>query len=275
MGNKVRIPGKRCISLMNLEQYGWNKSFEELFLQYAAEGCLPGRVVVHKGEFHVISSVGLLHCHATGRLKFLAAGAENLPAVGDWVAVKAQPGESSGTVVGVLPRKGRVIRRASGTRTDAQVVAANVDVVFLVSSLDDEFNPARIERYLVMASESGAAPIVVLHKSDLAIDLDEARQIIADLAPGIPLLVTSIVTDEGLEELRAVLRPGITGVLLGSSGVGKSTILNRLVGSEHMRTSEVRETDSHGRHTTTRTRAAPRRRNADRYAGDARDSALG
>ena len=235
---------------MNLEPYGWTPSLAEAFAGYAAEGDLPGRVVVQKGDYDVVSPEGLLRCHVAGRMKFHAGGAIDLPVIGDWVAVKPRQAEKTGRIEGVLPRKSRFVRKVPGGRTVAQVIAANIDTVFLVSGLDDDFNPARIERYLVLARESNAQPVIVLNKADLCADLEAVLALVADLAPGVSQVVTSVPRREGIEELRGFFRGGLTGALLGSSGVGKSSLINQLLGEERFKVQEVRENDSHGRHTT-------------------------
>jgi ribosome biogenesis GTPase len=236
---------------MDLAPFGWTPLLAAAFARNAPQGTLPARIVVQKGEYEAVSSEGLLRCHPAGRLKFAAGGAVDLPVVGDWVAVEARPAEGTGLIVGVLPRTSRFVRKVPGGRTEAQIIAANIDMVFLVSGLDDEFNPARIERYLVLTRESGAAPVIVLNKADLCPDIEAARAIAAGIAPAVPLLVTSVPRHEGIEELRALVPAGLTGALLGSSGVGKSSLLNELLGREKMRIRTVRENDSRGRHTTT------------------------
>ncbi|HEX9007256.1 MAG TPA: ribosome small subunit-dependent GTPase A [Bacteroidota bacterium] len=236
---------------MKLEPYGWTASLEEAFAPYGAEGYLPGRVVVQRGDYEVVSPEGFLRCHLAGRMKFHAGGAADLPVVGDWVTVKARQAERTGRIEGILPRKSRFIRKVPGSRTVAQVIAANIDTVFLVSGLDDEFNPARMERYLVLARESGAQPVIVLNKADLCPDLEAVLTVTAEIAPAVPLVVTSVPRREGIEELRAFFHGNTTGALLGSSGVGKSSLINQLLGEERFKIRDVRETDSHGRHTTT------------------------
>jgi ribosome biogenesis GTPase len=168
--------------------------------------------------------------------------------VGDWVALKT--GSSGTTIHAVLPRTSQFIRKAAGRRAEEQVVAANVDTVFLVTGLDGDFNVRRIERYLILVWESGAQPIVVLNKADLADDLDRRIAETARVAAGTPVHVTSTRTGAGMDLLAERLAPGKTFALLGSSGVGKSSIVNWLAGDDLLKISEVRESDSRGRHTT-------------------------
>jgi ribosome biogenesis GTPase len=200
------------------------------------------RIYVEGGEIDAITA---------GRLKHRARGRVELPAVGDWVAVRKRPEEDRGVIMAVLPRRSAFTRRAAGDPTGQQVVATNVDVVFVVMGLDRDYNPRRLERYLVMARESGASPAIILTKPDLASDLSSQLNEVTTLAGDIVVHVVNPKVGEGLEHLRQHLVPGRTAALLGSSGVGKSTIINRLVGTDIRRTQEVRPSDSRGRHTTT------------------------
>ncbi|HMB52304.1 MAG TPA: ribosome small subunit-dependent GTPase A [Thermoanaerobaculia bacterium] len=174
------------------------------------------------------------------------------PAVGDWTVLEAAPG-TEGVVQAILPRASKLSRKVAGARTEEQVLAANVDTVFLVMGLDGDYNLRRLERLAVAAHQSGAEPVVVLTKADVldAEALRERRDEVTDAAPGVPVFPVSSVSGLGLEPLRLYLEVGQTVVLLGSSGVGKSTLLNTLVGREVMKTGEVREGDDRGKHTTT------------------------
>lgn len=188
---------------------------------------------------------------ASGRLKHEATSRSQLPAVGDWVAVRLEPGGRRGRIVAVLPRRSQFSRKAAGDVTDEQVVAANVDVVFIVMALDADFSVRRLERYLLLARESGAQPVVLLTKPDLCADVAGRLGDVAGVASGNPVHVVSPRTGEGTEVVRGYLPAGRTGALLGSSGVGKSTIINRLIGADVLKTRDVRAGDSKGRHTTT------------------------
>jgi ribosome biogenesis GTPase len=174
------------------------------------------------------------------------------PAVGDWVAVRppASPTEP-GLIRAILPRRSKFSRKAAGSRTDEQVVAANVDTVFLMTGLDGDFNPRRIERYLAAGWESGAEPVLVLSKADLSEDLAERVQEVETIALGAPVFAVSSRTGQGMEALAPYLRPGRTVSVLGSSGVGKSTLINFLLGRDVQKTGGVRASDDRGRHTTT------------------------
>lgn len=187
---------------------------------------------------------------AAGRLRLEARGRIDLPAVGDWVALKLDSGGPRAVVQAVVPRRSAFIRRAAGDQTAEQVVAANVDSVFLVSGLDHDLNPRRIERYVLLAWESGARPVVILNKSDLREDVDACRRAVEPIAPGVDVHAISTREPETLSVLQPYLAPGRTVALLGSSGVGKSTLLNRLLGADVQETRAVRERDQRGRHTT-------------------------
>jgi ribosome biogenesis GTPase len=188
---------------------------------------------------------------AAGRLKHHASSRSDLPAVGDWVALRRRPDHDKGSIIAILPRRSAFSRRAAGNVTGEQVVAANVDVVFIVMALDADFSLRRLERYLLLARESGARPVVLLTKPDLTDDAAGQRGEVGTIAGDAPVHVVSPRAGEGLDAVRSYLAAGRTGALLGSSGVGKSTIINRLAGEDIQRTREVREVDSRGRHTTT------------------------
>jgi len=236
-----------------LDAYGWDTVFAEWFAPFAEQGLLPARVVVQYQQiYRVVTEDGELLAMVAGRMRHRAGGRVDYPAVGDWVAIRPDPDSDRATIHGVLERKSRFVRKVAGSVVAEQVVAANVDVVLLVTALDADFNPRRLERYLVLAHESGARPAIVLSKTDLAEDPDEyVREARSVAGPDVTVHTVSAPRDEGYESLRAYLEPGKTVALLGSSGVGKSTIVNRLAGEELQRTQEVRTTDGRGRHTTT------------------------
>jgi ribosome biogenesis GTPase len=234
-----------------LSQYGWNERFAEAFAEHAGEGRIPGRVVLeHTHIYRVGTAEGELLARVSGRLRHRAAARPDFPAVGDWVVVEPVA-DSDARIHAVLPRVSRFSRRAAGDATEEQIVAANIDVVFLVGGLDRDFNPRRIERYLVVAWESGATPVIVLNKADLV--PDPARHVaeVESVAPEVKVHAVSARQPESVEVLRQYVTAGRTAALLGSSGVGKSTIVNRLVGYDLLRTQDVRIIDSRGRHTST------------------------
>jgi len=240
-----------------LERLGWDEFFAAAFEVHAAEGLLPGRVAVqHGGVYDVYTEIGELHAEPSGRLRHEATGSGELPAAGYWVAVEPVEAGSRTRIQAVLPRRTVFSRKVALGETEQQVVAANVDVAFLVSSLNQDLNLRRLERYLTMAWESGAVPVVVLSKGDLVTDPEAAVAEVQAVAIGVPVHVVSSVTGAGLEELLGYLRGDRTGALLGSSGVGKSTLVNRLLGEELLDVQEIRS-DGRGRHTTTRRELVP------------------
>ncbi len=236
-----------------LEEYGWSEHFAQAFAPLAAEGFEAARVILqHNRVYLLYTAAGEALAETTGRLRFHAAGAEDLPAVGDWVALRrTRDEEGKAKIHEILPRRSKFSRKAAGRETEEQIVAANVDTVFLVTGLDDDYNPRRLERYLIMAFESGAEPVVLLNKADLVADAEEKRREVEQIAPGVPVFFLSAKRGEGVEQLTGFLGLGRTVALMGSSGVGKSTIVNRLLGADVQRTQEVRLSDAKGRHTTT------------------------
>ncbi|MBK5228225.1 MAG: ribosome small subunit-dependent GTPase A [Actinobacteria bacterium] len=234
----------------DLVALGWNSTFDEAFSEHRDHGYEPARVSVqHRGSYNLMSEKGDLTASCSGSLLHHARGSGDLPAVGDWVAVSGGR-EQSGVIHAVLPRRSHFSRKVAGDEVEEQVLAANVDIVFLVSSLNEDFNVRRLERYLTTAYASGSRPVVVLTKSDIAEDAAECIAEAEAVAIGVPVHAVSNVTGEGIEEVRAHLSAGITAVLLGSSGVGKSTLVNSLIGEERQLVNEIRA-DGRGRHTTT------------------------
>jgi ribosome biogenesis GTPase len=236
----------------DLQRLGWNERLDAAFDAYRAEGLVPGRVALeHTHIYRVLTADAELLARVSGRLRHQAATRAEFPAVGDWVALQPSTHGGDARIVAVLPRHSRFSRRAAGDPTEEQVVAANIDTVFLVAGLDGDFNPRRIERYLLVAGESGAQPVVVLNKSDVAVDPGAMVDAVRAVAGNAPVHALSCRVEGGVDVLRQYLGIGRTGALLGSSGVGKSTIVNRLVGHDLLRTEDVRASDSRGRHTST------------------------
>jgi len=235
-----------------LEALGWGPDLAEAFAPYDARGLTAGRVVARfQGLLRVHAAAGEQLATLAGRLRHEARDAGELPVTGDWVAVSLPRAGGNGQIQARLPRRTCFVRRAPGSRDELQALAANLDTVLLVGGLDGDYNPRRIERGLVLARDSGARPAVILNKADLCADPEGRRREIEALAAGAPVHVASAATGQGLAELRSYLATGRTVALLGSSGVGKSTLINRLLGREAQRTTEVRASDARGRHTTT------------------------
>jgi len=235
-----------------LKRYGWDAHFESGFASVWKNGLEPGRILEESRQrFRVYTANGELWAEVSGRFRFKTVARENFPAVGDWLALRLLPGEDRAVVEGVLPRKSQFIRKVAGKQTEAQVVGANMDWVFVMMSLNQDFSARRLERYLVLAWESGASPVVILSKSDLCDDKEAAVARIRREAGGVPVHAISALTGEGLDELCAYLTTGKTIALLGSSGVGKSTLVNEFLGSPSLKTQPIRAHDDCGRHTTT------------------------
>ena len=236
-----------------LTHLGWVPAIEDQFAPFAADGLEPARVAVEqRGAYLLYTARGERWAELSGRLRHGAGGRGELPAVGDWVAITDPDGAERALVQAVLPRRTKFSRMAATDGGDAveQIVAANVDVVFLTAGLDGDFNPRRLERYLTLGWESGAAPVVVLTKADLCADVEAALLDVEPVAIGVPVHAVSNVTGEGVDALAQYFGLGRTVAALGSSGVGKSSLVNRLAGEELMATGDLRA-DGRGRHTTT------------------------
>ncbi|CAG9620648.1 ribosome small subunit-dependent GTPase A [Sutcliffiella rhizosphaerae] len=237
---------------MKRKDLGWNEYFEKEFKQYAEESYSVGRVMLeHKRMYRLATESGEYLAEVSGKYRYSAFDREDFPAVGDWVVISERSNENKATIHALLARFSKFSRKAAGLITEEQIVAANVDTVFLVQSLNEDFNARRLERYLVMAWESGANPVIVLTKADLCQDIEEKIEEIDKVAFGIPVHIVSVKTATGVEELNSYFIAGKTVALLGSSGTGKSTLTNYLLGEEKQIVQEVREDDDRGRHTTT------------------------
>ncbi len=233
-----------------IEQYGWCDELRLAFEPHARAGYRPGRIIVQQREANlVVTDVGTLSARLSGRVRHEAREAGH-PAAGDWVALSAKVGEGTATIHAVLPRRTAFVRRAADSVQTLQVIAANIDVVFVVTSMNADLNPRRLERFLAAAWQSGARPVVVLTKADLCERSEGQAAEIGTLAAGCPVLAVSAHQGLGLGGLMDHIKPGETCVLIGSSGVGKSTLVNVLLGEERMATQDIRATDARGRHTT-------------------------
>ena len=233
-----------------LEALGWDADWASAFEQLEEDNSIPARVAAqHRGSYVLWTETGELHAQPAGRMFYAHETGGPLPAVGDWVAVVRPAGEHA-TITSILGRRSAFVRKRAGNDSHEQVLAANVNVAFLLAGLDDDFSLRRLERYIATAWESGAEPIIVLTKLDLCTDVPAAVFAVESVAIGVPVYPVSNVTGEGLDALEQHLQPGRSVVLLGSSGVGKSTLLNSLAGTELMRTAALAD-DGTGRHTTT------------------------
>ncbi len=237
---------------MQLEDLGWDAFFADAFRPYEGEGLIPARVAArHHGPCELLTEHGRIGGLPAGKLEGL-----DLPVAGDWVAVRKLDGERKGIVEAILPRRTTFTRKEAWRRTVAQVVAANVDTIFLVSAFGQDLNPRRLERYLTAAWDSGANPVIVVNKRDTSLDPEADLAEVDAIAFGIPVLAVSAATGAGLEELEPYLGRGRTVALLGSSGVGKSTLINRLAGRELLPTAQTSK-GGRGRHTTTNRELVP------------------
>jgi ribosome biogenesis GTPase len=237
---------------MDLTSFGWDKFFATNFEPYARSGCTAGRVALeHKNLFRVYTEQGDVLAEISGKLRHEAASRSDLPAVGDWVVIRSRPDTDRVTIHAVLPRRTSFTRKIAGSRTEEQIVGANIDTLFLLTSLNQDFSLRRIERYLVIAWESGASPIIILSKSDLHERVAEAMNEVQSIARGVPIHAISVVTGFGLQDIAQYFKRGQTVAMLGSSGVGKSTLINHVAGVDHLKVQTVREGDDRGRHTTT------------------------
>ena len=238
---------------MTLSSLGWDDTFAASFQPFHHDGCLPARVALeHKHAYTLLTPHGELAAECTGHLLHHATQRAALPAVGDWVAARLRRGELRADIHGVLPRRTKFSRTAVGDAGGEQIIATNIDTVLLVTALDQNYNLRRIERYLAVAWDSGAQPVVVLNKSDLHADPAAAQADVESIALGAPVVALSATAGDNVDALAPWLVLGKTLALLGSSGVGKSTLINRLVGADRQLTSNISEAVGKGRHTTTR-----------------------
>lgn len=234
---------------MNLQTLGFSPFFKQ---QLTNTTLRPARVTQqHKHMYRVCGDDFEWLATVSGSYAFHTLHAIDYPAIGDWVLVEQLPGEEKCAIHQLLERKSVFTRKAAGREIEQQVVAANIDIVLLVMSLNDDFNARRLERYVVSAWDSGAVPVIVLTKADLCEEREHYLQQVERVAFGVDCIVTSVVTNEGMEELQQTLAPGKTAALLGSSGAGKSSLTNALSANDHMKVSNIRDDDAKGRHTTT------------------------
>lgn len=237
---------------MSLESYGWDASWAKRLNAFGKDGLTPARVISgHRSAYRVQTGKEELLSKAAGKLFHKPYTKQDLPVVGDWVALDTSDPHSPAVIKHVLPRQTVFSRKFSGKNEREQVMAANVDIVWIVSTFGADLNLARLERYVTLVLESGAFPVIILAKSDLAENLEEAMESVRDRIPGVALHSVSAHSSLGLEDLKQYVQDGQTVALLGSSGVGKTTLINHFLGEEIHHTAAVREKDGKGRHTTT------------------------
>ncbi|TKJ44671.1 ribosome small subunit-dependent GTPase A [Candidatus Aerophobetes bacterium Ae_b3b] len=236
---------------MNLKDLGWNSFFQDYFRTYSEEGLSPVRVANEQKLLYLVySEYGEFRAVVSGKFRHSSSSKSAFPKVGDWVAASLRPHEGRATIHALLPRRNGFSRKVAGETTEEQVVAANIDTAFIVSGLDADFSLRRIERYLTLAWDRGVNPVVVLNKTDLCPQVEKHVEEIESVALGVSIHPMSAKKGEGLNILWRYLGRGKTASLLGSSGVGKSTIINSLLGRERQRVSSVRKIENRGRHTT-------------------------
>jgi len=237
---------------MDLTKLGWNDQLTQQFAPYQAKGMVPARVAVEdKHFFRVWTADAELLAQVTGKLIHEARGANaKLPKVGDWVAVKLVPNEEKAMIQAILPRRTQLCRKLAGQGTTEHVLSTNIDTAFMVAAADASFDPTRLEQMLAMVRESGARPIALLNKIDLCDDLDARIAEVTRVSGDALVLTACALTGRGVKRLAQLIKPGDTAVFIGTSGVGKSSLINRLYGEDLQATVEVREHDAKGRHTT-------------------------
>jgi ribosome biogenesis GTPase len=236
---------------MDLTKLGWNAELNEQFAAHHAKGWVPARVAVEdKHFFRVWTAAAELLAQVSGKCMHQAGRSNSkLPKVGDWVAVKLVPKEEKAVIQAILPRRTQLSRKIGHGATE-QILATNIDTAFMVTAADASFDAVCLEQMLVVAHESGARPVVVLNKIDLCHDLDAKLSAASRVAGGALILTACAITGRGVKQLSEMIKPGDTAVFIGTSGVGKSSLINRLYGEDIQATVEVRTNDAKGRHTT-------------------------
>jgi ribosome biogenesis GTPase len=237
---------------LHLKDLGWNAFFASEFAKLGDAALVPARVVEElKGFQRVRSEQGEYLAQVGGKIHYQAEGREHFPAVGDWVGIAPRPEEGRARIACILPRQTKLSRKVAGRERSEQIVATNLDVVFVVSSLNREFNARRIERYLSLVWDSGARPVVLLNKADLCAEAEARVAEVENIARGASVHLLSARKETGLDAVQGYVKVGRTTAFVGSSGVGKSTIINALSGGKALRVQPVHEADDRGRHTTT------------------------
>lgn len=244
--------------MTSLNSLGWNKFFEDQFKQFQKQGFQCGRVAIeNKTNYLVLTERGDVTGEVSGKYLFEAGKQSELPKVGDWVVVSLFNDNTQAVIHNILPRQTKISRKSSDKKIDEQIIAANVDVVFIVQSLDNNFNINRLERYLATVHQSGAKPVIVLNKADLCSDVNEKIESVKNRTGVVDAYAVSAVNKNGMAELSNHICEGNTIAFVGSSGVGKSTLINLLLGADKLKTNEVKIADSKGKHTTTKRELVP------------------
>ncbi|RJP71956.1 MAG: ribosome small subunit-dependent GTPase A [Ignavibacteriales bacterium] len=238
--------------MFNLKQLGWNNFFENEFESYKRQGFSAGRIAIeNKTNYLVYTEAGEATGECSGKLMFATEDNSDLPKAGDWVAVSLYDNNEKAVIHEVVNRHTKLSRKSPDKKVSEQVIAANIDIVFIVQALDDNFNINRLERYLTAVYQSGAKPVVVLNKSDLCPDVETKISKVKKIKDELDVVAVSAVDKTGISNLYQYISEGVTIAFIGSSGVGKSTLINLLLGEEHFKTNAIRESDSRGKHTTT------------------------
>jgi len=243
----LQIPAER----EPLVSWGWNSDWEAQIPPSSVFPQIIGRVVlVQRDRSFVHLADQEINCNVTGKFRHFAANLSDFPCVGDWVEVE-KISDTAGLIHAVLPRKTVLSRKEPGPEIQEHVLASNVDVAFVVTDFGEDFKPRRLERYVVLARQGGIEPVILVNKADLADNISDYILEARDISPQGEVFMVSAKTGQGLEGIRFLLEETKTGVFVGSSGVGKSTLINRMLGEHIQRTDSTRKSDGKGRHTTT------------------------
>ncbi len=237
---------------MELSDIGWNKSIQNNYQKLVIDNVILGRVIFHSGKkYKIITTKGEIIANLSGSIIKSIKNKSELPTVGDWVCLQKIDEFRPYNIVKIIPRINKLSRKVSGEKSEEQIIASNIDIVFIVTSADQDFNIRRLERYLTIINEIGAQPIIILNKIDIADNVKKYISKIKNNLPNVIYILISAKTSENIDEIMQYIKPGKTIVLVGSSGVGKSTIINNLLGYKRQTVGEIREKDSKGRHITT------------------------